>query len=435
MIKFRQPIMDNNQSKNYNNIASPYDDYLNRSVSSDANAIEYTMPAGDADAVSGESYQSPSGKPSILSSSLTDAFIETFIKSRNYQPKTSGFCLDGRIGYIEAMDLYIKGSIVGGSLNIPDTTSGWHVDISGNMWWGTSATYAGATIKISEAGSINFTTGTFSGNVTGSTITGGTITGSIFSTAASPNQRIVLSAANQLFYDENNIQRLILIGNNSPIKFLNNGTETGQFNVETSILNPDGVVEIQTTNDFTLRAGHSSNQSVTNFEAAFQDSRISTHRNFWARFKVRDVSVANDYDLSFFAKTLIDPNAVIIGTCDTPSANHLIKLGGVDFAASDVGKIAWNRVQDTFATIITFNSISDLTLSADIFDIEGENYEIFNEPTAVVDIVSDIIRLRTSKTPASAAATGNQGDICWDANYIYVCTATDTWKRVDIATW
>jgi len=38
-------------------------------------------------------------------------------------------------------------------------------------------------------------------------------------------------------------------------------------------------------------------------------------------------------------------------------------------------------------------------------------------------------------TPASASATGITGTIAIDANYIYVCTATDTWKRVAIATW
>ena len=38
-------------------------------------------------------------------------------------------------------------------------------------------------------------------------------------------------------------------------------------------------------------------------------------------------------------------------------------------------------------------------------------------------------------SPASAAATGKAGSICWDAGFIYVCTATDTWKRVAIATW
>jgi hypothetical protein len=37
--------------------------------------------------------------------------------------------------------------------------------------------------------------------------------------------------------------------------------------------------------------------------------------------------------------------------------------------------------------------------------------------------------------PASASATGSEGQVSWDASYIYVCTATNTWKRVAIATW
>jgi hypothetical protein len=45
------------------------------------------------------------------------------------------------------------------------------------------------------------------------------------------------------------------------------------------------------------------------------------------------------------------------------------------------------------------------------------------------------IRIATAKTPASAADTGAQGEISWDADYIYVCTATDTWKRAALSTW
>jgi hypothetical protein len=48
---------------------------------------------------------------------------------------------------------------------------------------------------------------------------------------------------------------------------------------------------------------------------------------------------------------------------------------------------------------------------------------------------SDSIIVDTAKTPATAAATGTTGQIAWDASYIYVCTATDTWKRSAIATW
>jgi len=57
------------------------------------------------------------------------------------------------------------------------------------------------------------------------------------------------------------------------------------------------------------------------------------------------------------------------------------------------------------------------------------------EPSAKLDVNSDILRLRTAKTPASAGAAGNAGDICWDANYIYVCVATNSWTRAAIAAW
>jgi hypothetical protein len=56
-------------------------------------------------------------------------------------------------------------------------------------------------------------------------------------------------------------------------------------------------------------------------------------------------------------------------------------------------------------------------------------------PTQKLDVNDDSIRVRTAKTPSSASDTGTAGQIAWDANYIYVCTATDTWKRVAIATW
>ena len=41
----------------------------------------------------------------------------------------------------------------------------------------------------------------------------------------------------------------------------------------------------------------------------------------------------------------------------------------------------------------------------------------------------------TSAAPSSASDTGTAGSIASDANYFYVCTATDTWKRVAIASW
>ncbi len=52
-----------------------------------------------------------------------------------------------------------------------------------------------------------------------------------------------------------------------------------------------------------------------------------------------------------------------------------------------------------------------------------------------IDIGGANLRLRESRTPASSTAAGAVGEICWDANYIYVCVATNTWRRVAHAGW
>jgi hypothetical protein len=54
---------------------------------------------------------------------------------------------------------------------------------------------------------------------------------------------------------------------------------------------------------------------------------------------------------------------------------------------------------------------------------------------ALLQVNGDRVRIATAKTPASASDTGVAGEICWDASYVYVCTATNTWKRTAISTW
>ncbi|MBT0667084.1 hypothetical protein HT136_01715 [Novosphingobium profundi] len=40
-----------------------------------------------------------------------------------------------------------------------------------------------------------------------------------------------------------------------------------------------------------------------------------------------------------------------------------------------------------------------------------------------------------TSVPASATATGAAGLVAYDADYIYVCVAPDTWKRAALSTW
>jgi hypothetical protein len=81
---------------------------------------------------------------------------------------TPTIVLDGETG-----DATFSGTLTAASGSLGAITIGtnaWHVDSSGNMWWGNYANYASATIKISSAGVANFTGANISGTIT---ITGG----------------------------------------------------------------------------------------------------------------------------------------------------------------------------------------------------------------------------------------------------------------------
>lgn len=56
-------------------------------------------------------------------------------------------------------------------------------------------------------------------------------------------------------------------------------------------------------------------------------------------------------------------------------------------------------------------------------------------PDRALDVNADTIKIRNNRTISSATATGTQGDICFDNNYIYRCIANNTWKRSPLTTW
>jgi len=68
--------------------------------------------------------------------------------------------------------------------------------------------------------------------------------------------------------------------------------------------------------------------------------------------------------------------------------------------------------------------------------ISGRYNRVLNVmPVSRMDINADVLRLRQTKTPLSAGASGSQGDICWDDNFVYIAVGNNTWKRAALATW
>ena len=97
-----------------------------------------------------------------------------------------------------------------------------------------------------------------------------------------------------------------------------------------------------------------------------------------------------------------------------------------------LGRAASTNNQATINFHYAGSGESSNRLEFGFYDNDGVFQVLADETVAVK---GDRLRIKTAKTPASASAAGNAGDICWDSDYVYVCTATDTWKRAAIATW
>jgi len=90
---------------------------------------------------------------------------------------------------------------------------------------------------------------------------------------------------------------------------------------------------------------------------------------------------------------------------------------------------------DSNSIVIGASAIGDGANTTVLGTSSTTQTKLHGTATSVGIISGDRLRVVNAKTPSSATATGTAGDICWDASYLYVCTATNTWRRIAHATW
>lgn len=107
-------------------------------------------------------------------------------------------------------------------------------------------------------------------------------------------------------------------------------------------------------------------------------------------------------------------------------AKKIIGLGTTaNDHAGDSLRVAGGKINDNFSEIYAAIGNGTLPGLAAVAK-SGDFNDLSNRPATAPALAS---------VPASATATGTIGQISFDANYLYVCVATNTWKRVAIATW
>jgi hypothetical protein len=68
--------------------------------------------------------------------------------------------------------------------------------------------------------------------------------------------------------------------------------------------------------------------------------------------------------------------------------------------------------------------------------VESPSYELdVSGNTNTTSLIVSSSAIMPISTPSSASDTGTTGQVAVDTDYVYVCTATNTWKRAALSTW
>jgi hypothetical protein len=94
-------------------------------------------------------------------------------------------------------------------------------------------------------------------------------------------------------------------------------------------------------------------------------------------------------------------------------SGDLTVTGNLSAATVTTPELTVNTIQSDDSTVVNIQ---------DGVEVDGDI--LANGDVSVGGILSSLPQTKT------AVSTGTTGQICWDSDYIYVCTATNTWKRV-----
>lgn len=129
-------------------------------------------------------------------------------------------------------------------------------------------------------------------------------------------------------------------------------------------------------------------------------------------------AVSKDLTLTQLANVNGYPSAAITGI----NTVVLIAQGDTINDLTAYGRTSSKYTSTAENTIVTGTSTTIPEIKYD-----GSKWQV--TPMEVTELTVSGNITATQQTKASNA-TGTTGQICWDSNYIYICTATNTWKRV-----
>ncbi len=89
-------------------------------------------------------------------------------------------------------------------------------------------------------------------------------------------------------------------------------------------------------------------------------------------------------------------------------------------------RISSNNFRNSITSTFTSNVATITTITANVINVANL---VFTDQT------TQNTAFKWSNTPANSSANGVAGLVAYDSNYLYVCVANNTWKRITLGSY
>jgi len=271
--------------------------------------------------------------------------------------------------------------------------------------------------------------------VTDTTITGSTITlvsnvGNVVSNSYYANNSFYVNTTNQLGYlfetGVSGISGLLHYNENGDtvIGINHDGVQVAKFyDTNTTVL--VGNLEIRQDVNVAQALSNVFLQITGNVDSYLQQSiqNLSTGTTASSDYVA---TADNGSDSTYYINMGIDGSnyndPAFFGATSTKNDGYLYIVGN-DASGPSTGNVGNLILGSTNGLVKTF--VGNVA-QANVVTTHSESGFTVNKGAFVV---------AANSAPAANNSTGTAGTIAWDSDYIYVCVATDTWKRANLSTW
>ena len=134
-------------------------------------------------------------------------------------------------------------------------------------------------------------------------------------------------------------------------------------------------------------------------------------------------------------------NSIVNGSLTAGGLTYPTTNGtnGQVLTSDGAGNVAWGAGGGGGGASVTISDTPPAASAGDLWwESDSGRLKIYYQDvdsSQWVDVAPPLAPALSSNAPATASSTGSAGDIRYDSGYVYVCVATDTWKRAALTTW